>query len=149
MEDLCRFPEYVEPLRQELETQPISVDSLPLLNSFLKESTRYSSVDASKRGMPWKSGVWTDMLTVTCRRKVLTPFTFSNGLTVAVGDWLCVPQKAMMRDVRYYREPAKFDGFRFVANAHKFESDAQNQHSGRFTDPSPDWLIWGFGKTVW
>lgn len=105
-----------------------------VLDSFLKESTRYSSVDA-----------------ITCRRKVLTPFTFSNGLRVAVGDWLCVPQRAMMRDKRYYKEPAAFDGFRFVTNTHKdvkIENDTRGRHSGRFTDSSADWLMWGFGKTV-
>lgn len=94
----------------------------------------------------------TNRLIVTCRRKVLTPFTFSNGLTVAVGDWLCVPQKAMMNDKRYYKEPDKFDAFRHVAKEHtdgSTETGAQDQHSGRFTDSSPDWLMWGFGKTVW
>ena len=58
----------------------------------------------------------------------------------------------MMRDKRYYKEPAAFDGFRFVTNTHKdvkIENDTRGRHSGRFTDSSADWLMWGFGKTVW
>ena len=52
IEDLCTYKEYVAPLRQELEawTRNFSkkLDELPLLDSFIKESTRTRSFEASK-----------------------------------------------------------------------------------------------------
>ena len=46
-------PQYVEPLRQELEENidgaaVLDLDAFPLLDSFLKESSRLSVSDASK-----------------------------------------------------------------------------------------------------
>lgn len=42
------FPEHVEALREEAEMSSVTADGLPLLDSFLKESMRYNSIDASK-----------------------------------------------------------------------------------------------------
>ncbi len=50
--DLCLHPEYVEPLRNELKSQyhdfAASGRGLPLLDSFIKESTRLTPVESSK-----------------------------------------------------------------------------------------------------
>lgn len=50
--DLCLHPEFVEPLRQEIaeqSTNPIpSFDTMPLLDSFLKESSRLNSPESSE-----------------------------------------------------------------------------------------------------
>lgn len=56
VQDLCLHEEYVESLRQEIqkytaEVPPgtmLDVETLPLLDSFIKESIRCSNVDASK-----------------------------------------------------------------------------------------------------
>ena len=48
IEDICFFTKHVDPLRQELSEQPVSANGLPLLDSFLKESARFTSIDASK-----------------------------------------------------------------------------------------------------
>ncbi len=54
IEDICLHRDYADPLRQELREQKatkngsIDVEELPLLDSFLKESIRYSNADASK-----------------------------------------------------------------------------------------------------
>ena len=48
IEDLCTFSEFVDPLREEAGRQPVSADGMPLLDSFLKESARFSSIDAGK-----------------------------------------------------------------------------------------------------
>ncbi|KAI4253387.1 MAG: hypothetical protein L6R42_007602 [Xanthoria sp. 1 TBL-2021] len=52
LEDLCLHPESVEALRQELEENTdgaavLDLDAFPLLDSFLKESSRLSVSDAN------------------------------------------------------------------------------------------------------
>lgn len=91
------------------------------------------------------------MLLVTCRRKAIAPFIFSDGFKVAVGDWLCIPQQAMMLDSHNYNNPQTFDGFRFVTEISRDNKQSYSEHktSSRFTDASSTWLIWGSGKTVW
>lgn len=50
--DICLHPEYVEPLRRELEGEysvfERTAQGLPLLDSFIKESARLTPVEASK-----------------------------------------------------------------------------------------------------
>jgi len=50
--DLCLHPEYIEPLRRELETSyeefQRTGQGLPLLDSFIKESARLTPVESSK-----------------------------------------------------------------------------------------------------
>jgi hypothetical protein len=49
--DLCLHPEYVEPLRRELDTHyndfEATAHGLPLLDSFIKESARLTPVESS------------------------------------------------------------------------------------------------------
>ena len=46
--NLCSFPEYIEPLRAELETvgKTEGLEKCVLLDSFLRESARFSPMDA-------------------------------------------------------------------------------------------------------
>ncbi|KAL7791988.1 cytochrome P450 [Trichoderma ceciliae] len=142
MVDLCRHPEYIEPLREEAHevfhaVKPLrDVNKLPLLDSFIKESVRGSNSDA-----------------ITCRRKALVSYTFRDGSSINKGDWACVPQRAMMQDSTRYRDPQTFDGFRFArANAQlrqrKQSADVPDQKESNLTDASPDWPIWGLGNTA-
>ncbi|KAL2047513.1 hypothetical protein ABVK25_011442 [Lepraria finkii] len=60
LDDLCTYPEYVDLLRKELSTCNViedDLDTLPLLDSFLKESARLHSSDS-----------------ISIRRKVLQPY---------------------------------------------------------------------------
>ena len=77
------------------------------------------------------------------RRQALTPFAFSDGLTVAAGDWVCVPHRSMMRDSQYFENPLEFNGFRFIGNVSKSMKPA------RLTDASESWLVWGSGRILW
>lgn len=49
---MCLHPEYYGPLRQELDSQYADFErtgqGLPLLDSFIKESTRLTPVESSK-----------------------------------------------------------------------------------------------------
>ncbi|KAL8650410.1 MAG: hypothetical protein Q9226_005159 [Calogaya cf. arnoldii] len=107
-----------QPLRQELgggwDEFKKNAEGLPLLDSFIKESTRLNGTEC------------------TCgRRKALAPFTFSDGLHVPTGAWVCAPTRSINRDAKFYRDPLIFDGFRFA-----------RENSSRFTDMNGNWLVW-------
>ncbi|KAL3953919.1 hypothetical protein ACCO45_011875 [Purpureocillium lilacinum] len=147
IEDLCLHPEHIAPLREEAqelflaEDSPRDVNRLLFLDSFIKESIRCSNSDA-----------------ITCRRKALVSYTFGDGSTINKGDWVCVPQRAMMQDSTRYRDPQTFDGFRFArANAQfrhqqqqqqPYSADVPDRKESSLTDASAEWPIWGFGNTA-
>ncbi|KAL8650624.1 MAG: hypothetical protein Q9226_005063 [Calogaya cf. arnoldii] len=133
VEDLCLHPESVEPLREELEnntdgTAVLDLDAFPLLDSFLKESSRLSVSDA-----------------ISVRRKALKDLECFHGTHVNAGDWVCVAQRAIMHDSDHYSDPETFDAFRFAGK----RPNGRSQESSRFTDAKADWLIWGYGNTTW
>lgn len=176
VEDLCVHDGYISELRQELAQYKaatlegdLKVEKMPLLDSFIKESIRHTSADAGKLFslLPsvcryiyaQKGGETKNLLTgarfvVSCRRRALHNYTLRSGLRVHKGDWICVPQRAMMHDETRYRCADQFDGFRF------FNANASLQ-AGQQTDKVPDnvpsslttanqdWLIWGLGNTTW
>ncbi|BCS13738.1 hypothetical protein ALUC_60294S [Aspergillus luchuensis] len=142
IEDLCLHEEYVHPLREEInriapEGLCPELAAMPLLDSFLRETVRCTNSDA-----------------ITVRRKALTPFTFSDGVRVDQGDWVCIPQRAMMRDPARYSHAQQFDGFRF-ARANKLLAlnegcaDVPEGAPLQLTDVDVDWPIWGLGNTAW
>ncbi|KAI1204773.1 cytochrome P450 [Annulohypoxylon truncatum] len=149
IEDLCIHDDCIEPLRaeitkaratcKELGGKALDVEKqLPLLDSFLRESIRCNNSDA-----------------VTGRRKALMPYIFSDGTsTLAVGDWVCVPQRALMHDATRYRSPDVFDAFRFLRANQQLERgeiscrDVPGDTPSSLTTASIDWPIWGFGNTA-
>ncbi|KAJ8124792.1 hypothetical protein O1611_g8849 [Lasiodiplodia mahajangana] len=140
IEDLCIHNDCIDPLRveiagartacEELGDKLLDVEArLPLLDSFLRESIRCTNSDA-----------------VTGRRKALAPYTFRDGTsTLAVGDWVCVPQRAMMNDASRYHSPHVFDAFRFARAKQHLEKGGT---PSSLTTTSLDWPIWGFGNTA-
>lgn len=138
IQDLCIHDEYVEPLRAELSRHSDlrQVDKLPLLDSFVKESIRCNNSDA-----------------VTGRRKALGPYVFRDGSRLSEGDWVCVPQRAMMRDGSRYSHADTFDGFRFARANDALRRGARpdevpDRSPSSLTDATIEWPIWGFGNTA-
>lgn len=140
IQDLTLHSEYIKPLRAEIEEHlsdcgaPLNVENLPLLDSFMRESIRTSNSDA-----------------VTGRRKALEPFKFSDGSSLNVGDWVCIPMVAMMNDPQRYQNPEQFDGYRFTdANATLRSGETSPKTPDKaetsLTDASFDWPIWGVGQ---
>lgn len=128
--DLYSHEEYIGPLRHELQGQALGqLDGLPLLDAFLKESARVSAFEST--------GV---------RREALTPFTFSDGLKVSTGDWICVPHRSMMRDSRFFSAPLEFNAFRFFSNT--VVGGASPCKPSRLVDASDQWLVWGSGRIL-
>ncbi|KAM0802496.1 cytochrome P450 [Usnea florida] len=128
--DLCDHPEYIVPLREELERTHLDDSSawqpenMPRLDSFLKESARLNPSDA-----------------ISIRRKVLAPYTFSDGTHFTEGSWACVPQRSLMRDVKNYPSASSFQGFRFMPSS-------GSPCGSKFTDTGPKFPFWGAGKRV-
>ena len=57
LEDLCLHSAFVPALRQETENCHVLHDELPLLDAFLKESARLTSIDASER-ISYSEKIW-------------------------------------------------------------------------------------------
>ncbi|KAI9644960.1 hypothetical protein NHQ30_006995 [Ciborinia camelliae] len=138
--DLCLRPEYIEPLLKELESPEWANfertgKGLPLLDSFLKESIRTTPVES-----------------MSTRRQALEPFILSGGVRVEIGEWICTPVRAMMRDAANYAEPLEFHGFRFVnLNILEGLNDLSNFQVPKPAKPSEltdlvDWQVWGTGR---
>jgi hypothetical protein len=81
-------------------------------------------------------------------------YEFQDGSKVKKGDWVCIPQGAMMRDASRFSSPHQFDGFRFF---HANRDMVHGQLTSAVPDKQPSWLttskeewpIWGLGKTAW
>ncbi|KAI1413292.1 cytochrome P450 [Hypoxylon sp. FL1857] len=146
--DLCLHPEYIEPLRNEVEktTWETFDDSggklFPLMDSFMKESARVTPVES-----------------VSTRRKATKPFQLSDGTKVESGQWICSAVRGMNLDPANYSKAGEFHGFRFVEPdvlEHYFP--ASSPSSGKFQKPDPgkssefidlsDWQLWGTGKSA-
>ncbi|KAL7939325.1 cytochrome P450 [Trichoderma chlorosporum] len=140
---LCIHSEYIEPLRNEIEStgwakfEKSGGRGFPLLDSFMKESARMNPVES-----------------VSSRRMALKPFQLSDGSRIEPGEWICTAPRGMMSDARFYTDPLKFQGFRFV------DPDLLNRkHSGisndeatqdapsKFTDIN-HWQLWGTGRSA-
>lgn len=129
--DLCDHGEYVEVLREELEKHSKLTDgdedleSLPRLDSFLKESARLHPSDS-----------------ISLRRKALRPYTFHDGTYIPAGDVVCVPLRAMMRDETNFPNAMTFDGFRFIS-----KDGAGN--TSKLADGDARFPLWGLGRRAW
>jgi cytochrome P450 len=128
---LLAHPEYIEPLRLEVETAvaeegwtKAGLDKMPKIDSFVRESHRISG--AGILGMT---------------RFTLRPFTFSNGVTVPADTVVAAPATAIHTDGENYPNPDEFDGFRF-ANLRECDGVTGQQ----ITSTSVDYLIFGYGR---
>lgn len=91
---------------------------------------------------------------VSTRRLALQPFTLSNGSRVEVGEWVCTPARAMMRDPKKYPHPLEFQGFRFVQEEHLKKLNVGNVQVPEYGEPSgltdlANWQFWGTGRMAW
>ncbi|KAM5431530.1 hypothetical protein McanCB21832_005529 [Microsporum canis] len=121
--DLYSHPDCIDPLRKEAKNVGFNAsDDLPLLDSFLSESARLNAFEST--------GI---------RRQALQPFTFSDGLHIRKGEWVCVPHRSMMRDEKYFTNAMQFDRLRFLN---------EGRHRHGLTAASRDWLVWGLGRIV-
>ncbi|KAH8996774.1 cytochrome P450 [Lactarius akahatsu] len=130
---LLSNPEYVEPLRQDVETAvaeegwtKAGLDKMHKIDSFLRETQRMDSLD-----------------NLTMIRLALRPFTFSNGVTVPAGTLIAAPTGAINGDGEIFPNPEEFDGFRFT----KPRGHDGNTVAGRQAlYKTAEQLIFGYGR---
>jgi hypothetical protein len=130
--DLARYPEYVEPLQEEInqvlgEDGPEAVISkkalfkLTKLDSFLREVQRMNPPSM-----------------VSTNRKVLKSMKLSNGIELPVGTSLAASAGCVSRDAEIWEKPNEFDGFRF----HKLRQQ-EGEEKYQFTSVNQDALSFG------
>ena len=117
--DLYSHQDYVEPLRNEADGPMLAelndtAEGLPLLDSFLKESARFSAFESSRPPRTCTQFPLANTFVAGVHRQASRPFAFSDGLRISKGDWVCVPHRSMMRDDRYFDNALEFDAFRSV-----------------------------------
>ncbi|KDR84437.1 hypothetical protein GALMADRAFT_133736 [Galerina marginata CBS 339.88] len=102
--DISDRPEYVKPLREEVEQvtgnggwTKNAVGQLYKIDSFFRETQRYNGLGL-----------------VLLSRRVMKDFTFSDGTLLPAGTHLCVNSWGNHRDDEYYPSADSFDGFRFA-----------------------------------
>lgn len=78
-------------------------------------------------------------------RKVMKPFTFSNGLTIPVGQFLAAPSGGIHADDAIYENAREFDGFRF-SRMREAEGESAKHHS---VNTGTQYLVFGHGKHAW
>ncbi|OAQ76401.1 cytochrome P450 [Purpureocillium lilacinum] len=126
MIELCTRPQWQEALRQEIQQHSTldykTLEGLPLLDSFIKETVRLKPLD-----------------TLAIRRKALGPHSFAHGsLSVPSGATVCVSAYDLMHDTKTYAEPNSFDPTRFLPK------DGKSQR--KFTEVSETFPVWGYGS---
>ncbi|KAH9482481.1 Cytochrome P450 monooxygenase 151 [Psilocybe cubensis] len=129
--DLATYPEYVKPLREEIESiiategwTKVSTVNMHKVDSFIKESQRIAA-----------SGLM-------MRRVAMKDFTFSNGITVPAGTHLGFATSATHMDESKYDNPSEFQGFRFAELRDKEGESKQHQ----MISLSLDYGVFGIGK---
>ncbi|KAJ7871868.1 cytochrome P450 [Mycena olivaceomarginata] len=133
---LAAAPEYVAPLREELEAALLddgwskaAMGKCVKLDSFLRESQRFNGVSA-----------------INMNRMVTNPagFTFSDGTHLPRGSFIAAATYATHHDDAHYANADMFDGFRFVSMGGG-EGGTESAKFGMVT-PDPAFLSFGLGK---
>jgi len=81
---------------------------------------------------------------VVMLRKVMNPFTFSNGVTVPKGTTITAPIGAIHMDNDLYPNAETFDGLRF--SKLRQQSDSAKLHAA---NTSNEFLYFSHGKHGW
>jgi len=131
---LLSHPEYIEPLREEVEAvvaeegwTKAAMDKMHKIDSFVRETMR---IDVSPA--------------LGATRRVLRPFTFSNGVTIPAGTHVAIATKAIHTNEGAYENATEFDGFRFA----KLRESEGNAATGRhqIISISTENLVFGLGR---
>ncbi|KAI6014568.1 hypothetical protein PISMIDRAFT_6861 [Pisolithus microcarpus 441] len=129
--DLAAHPEYIVPLREEVDAvvrqdgwTKAAIDKMYKIDSFLKESHRLGGASS-----------------LVMIRKVSKDFTFSDGRIIPRGCYIAAPSCAIHHDEELYDKPDAFDPFRFV----RLRGDG-NDMKQQMVSLSSDFLAFGHGK---
>lgn len=134
--DLCHRPEYIAPLRQEIEEVLDQYGSftrqallkLYKLDSFMKESQRHNP-----------------LLMCTFERVITADYRLSDGFLIPKGTTIGAPAHAVGMDPELFPDPAKFDGFRF-SKLRSNSTDPQISGRAQWAASNLDSLHFGYGR---
>jgi Cytochrome P450 len=152
-------PEYIEPLRQEVDAvitkegwTKAGIDKMHKVDSFLRETQRLDefticSLKSFSRIPGTRYWFAPCFFTVPSSRLALRPFTFSNGVTVPAGTLVSYPTSAIHTDERIYPNPDEFDGFRFAKLRETESYSMTSRHQAAST--SNENLVFGHGRHTW
>ncbi|KAJ7781594.1 cytochrome P450 [Mycena metata] len=130
--NLAAFPASVPEMREEVDRivkeegwSKVSVAKMHKVDSFLRESQRYSGNSITSMG-----------------RKVVKPggFTFSDGTTVPEGCFVNVAVGPTHNNPDVYENPDEFDAFRFYRMRTEDEEESLRY---QFSATNLDYLSWG------
>ncbi|KAF8507441.1 cytochrome P450 [Gautieria morchelliformis] len=129
---LASQPEYIEPLRNEVETivaeegwTKSSLTRMRKLDSFFKESQRMNGLGA-----------------VSMTRMALKDVTFSDGTTIPRGAIVSAVASACHHDDDIYSNGDTFDGFRFS----DLREQGGNGNMNQFVATNPNFIAFGHGS---
>ncbi|KAK2836992.1 hypothetical protein FQN49_006518, partial [Arthroderma sp. PD_2] len=131
--DILAHPEYIEPLRAEIQTvfkscggnwTPAALADLRKCDSFLKESQRLNPIGL-----------------VSVSRFALSHFQLPDGTTVPAGTSVSAPAMAVNTDPSVWVDPIPFDGYRFE----KLRQVKGSEQKYQFSSISSSELNWGYG----
>ncbi|KAI1818687.1 cytochrome p450 monooxygenase [Poronia punctata] len=133
--ELAKRPEYLEPLRDEIEHHAgpdavltkQSLFQMKKMDSFLREAQRMNVPGL-----------------VSVNRKVLQPVTLSDGTTLPKNTSLAVAADAVARDPRIWEDASEFDGFRFE----KLRNTPADDNRFQFTSINEASLSFGHGRSA-
>lgn len=123
--DLAANPEYMKPLREEVDEvtrregwSKSALDQMHKLDSFVKESQRLRPLGLGELAYTviFCFILYLHLITleVMMGRYAVVDFTFSDGTFIPAGTVVGVSSNNIQRDPRVYEDPDTFDGFRFV-----------------------------------
>ncbi|CAL1693826.1 unnamed protein product [Somion occarium] len=128
---LAANPEYIKPLREEVDTvikeegwTKVAMQKLKKLDSFMRESQRMNGIN------------------VSLMRKAMKDIRFSNGLFIPAGTMIVAPAVAMHMDDENYTNADVFDPWRF--SDLRGEEGEITKH--QFVSTSVDYIAFGHGK---
>jgi len=155
--DLAAMPEYVQPLREEIEQilkedgdwQKNGLTKMRKLDSFLKESQRMNppSLGTSLAFACWSSIIGSETILiegiiVAFNRVVQKPITLSDGTHLPKGTHFGMASVPLVFDEALVDKPHTFDGFRSYRK--RLETGESHRHQFATTDANS--LHFGHGK---
>ncbi|CAG8395244.1 unnamed protein product [Penicillium salamii] len=134
--DLAAYPEYIQPLRDEIcavaaedgELRKTSLLKLKLMDSVMKESQRTHPVSLSMKHFS------------SLNRFALQKVILSDGTVLPKGANISIPTTPLQDD-NNYPNAATYDGYRFL----KKRQEPGNEHKHQFVMTTTDHFVFGHG----
>ncbi|KAI0731494.1 cytochrome P450 [Fomitopsis betulina] len=129
---LAAHPQYVEPLREEVEAvvreegwTKAAINKMRRTDSFLKETARLLGLGAK-----------------SMTRKALQDYTFADGTFIPAGTTISAPSHSVHHDGQFYDNPRQFDPFRFS----RMRDDDGEGTRHQMVSTSTDYIPFGHGR---